>query len=267
MPLEMPPGLWMPPKPGIIRAAPDIRAPYLGAFTMLARTSLLRKTGAAAAPAAYVVTQIGTAVATTNVTSLNLTIPAGGVPAGAAMFLCMMQGQSQFITVSDTAGNSWLQDTSGYTPDFLLLATSYYSFSVAALVSGNTITMFVTGGASGTLAATAFYVTGGPAPLSTANSGSVTATSGTSTTPSAVSATAAATFWLGYVGSVSPTADTFTQDTVNGWAAPPTRISSNTGSPICCIAGGTLAAIATSKTYAPTLGTSRQWACAVASYS
>lgn len=53
MPLDLPPAakLWVPPKPAIIRPAPDIIAPVLG-ITMLARTSLARAKRPAAAAAA-----------------------------------------------------------------------------------------------------------------------------------------------------------------------------------------------------------------------
>ena len=59
------------------------------------------------------------------------------------------------------------------------------------------------------------------------------------------------------------TTGTFTQDTTDGWAAPPTALIGSTQS----IAGGTLVnSGAGSKTFAPTLGTSSKVAMAIAAF-
>lgn len=77
MALDLPPAakLWVPPKPAIIRPAPDIIAPVLG-ITMLARTSLVRAkrpAAAAATPPSYV--NAGALAGSAGTTSLAVSFP------------------------------------------------------------------------------------------------------------------------------------------------------------------------------------------------
>ena len=262
MPLELPHALWMPPKPGILRAAPDIKAPYLG-MLMFARTAFQRanQSSGPAAPA-LAITSIGTASAAAASGTFSITVPAGGVPAGAAIIVCIHVGFGT-RSVADTAGNTYTEESSAsaITP-LSTIGSVFTKYNCAALVSGNTITVTKDTGNAG--AASAFYITGGITGVLTETVfANVDQNNATSTNISANIGSSTAKVWLGIVASDAPTADTFTQP--GGWATPPVRISSNTGSPVVCIAGSTQIAGGSTKTYNPSWSASRNYgSCLVA---
>lgn len=90
MPLDLPPAakLWVPPKPAIIRLAPDIIAPVLG-IAMLARTSLVRaKRPAAAEASAPTFFGAGTAAFDANEGGTNNCSFPSSLAAGDLLFAC-----------------------------------------------------------------------------------------------------------------------------------------------------------------------------------
>lgn len=135
------------------------------------------------------VTNIGTATGSSG-GSLAVTVPAGGVPAGALIVVVVSEGASTVGgSVADTAGNTYTAVTgvfnnaasaSGY-------GRMYYALNATALAQNNTITF--TRQTSGSNAAmSAMYATGiqTASALDTAVTNTAT---GSSTTPSVTSGT------------------------------------------------------------------------------
>lgn len=219
---------------------------------------------------------IGTAQNKTAGTDLVITVPAGGVPAGAMIVVCWANDNNGGVNdnvdaISDTAGNSYDEGLVGQ--GFVRNADGVnagiaFALNVGALSSGNTITLAGNSGAAAKAAA-AFYVTG--IATSSAKDQGGTAT-GTDTTPS-VSTSAGTTqadeITIGIVGTEGPSGDTFTQDASPAYATPPVRIGT-TGAAAASnitLAGGYFIETATgTKTYNPTLGTSRDWAAVIATF-
>lgn len=212
------------------------------------------------------VTNIGTNTSTTS--TCSITVPVGGVPSGA--LICVLvtdRATGTNITgaaFSDTSSNTYniagqiqVAGTNGIT------AISYVK-NCSALVSGNSITYT---GSTSNIALSAFYATGIDIsnPLDTA----VTATNaGTSAAPSVTSGTSSGSGEL-FVGGIAShgTAGTITQDTTNGWAVPFTNVSSGGTAPDREVGGGNqVVPSTTSKTYAPTLAASTDWAIIVVAF-
>lgn len=219
------------------------------------------------------VTTIGTAIdAAGSGATLAVTVPGGGVPSGALIFVGCGEGNNATYSaggsVADTSSNTYteISHSNTSTTDF---GQTFYAKNATALSSGDSITF--TKQTSGDRAAVStFYATGidTSAPLDTA----VTATAnGTSTTPSVTSGTPSVSGEL-FVGFLLEQQNTqlFTQDTGNGWATPPDETgftTSNLGSDHVCIGGGNQVNSGTgTKTFAPTTSFTARWAIFVCGF-
>lgn len=214
------------------------------------------------------VTNIGTAIGST-VASIAITVPAGGVPQGALIIVCVADSSVSIVggSVADTGTNIYTRITGA---DNNNLTTNGFGaiFSApvtTALVPGNSIayTLALTANA----AITAFYAQSlQVSPLD----GAVTNTAtGSSTAPSVAGASppvGSGEFWVGMVSNTGPGTEAFTQDATNAaWAAPPTRVGIAVTGPT--IAGGVVTSGLTSALiYAPTLGTTHPWTAIVVAF-
>lgn len=212
------------------------------------------------------VTTIGTSAGKT-VTSLAVSVPAGGVPAAALILAAIeLSTSANFTSVTDSAGN--LYATLSITMSGGQAVVLAYAQNALALSSGNSITLNLAASTGGA-AMTAFYASGVATAAALDASGTAT---GNSVSPAATTSTAvsqAGDLVVGIVGTTGPMADGFTQDSSNGaYATPPVRIGTTGGGANSTIAGGTFvqAAGSGSQSYAPTLGTSRIWGAIVAAF-
>lgn len=212
------------------------------------------------------ITVVNIGVANAAAPPVSVTVPAGGVPAGAliVVVVCNRTNSAPAGSVTDTAGNTYTAAAganlngaaaNGY-------GRIFYAYNVAALVSGNSIT-FNNTGSTGRTAMSAFYATG----IATASDplvSSATATStGNSAAPTVTSGvpTAANCLFVGGIA-VRTVAATFVQDSTNGaWATPPNTAvngSSTTGARV--FGGSLVVADSSAHTYAPTWTGSDLWA-------
>jgi hypothetical protein len=214
------------------------------------------------------VTNIGTNSGK-GVTTLAVTVPVGGVPAGALIIV----GVTTISAVStpslvDSKSNSYSIAVGGPGTGTL---TIYFVWSgTNALVSGDTITFTAS---SFTGAISALYATGTQTSSTPLDKTGISAIS-TTTTPSANTGTAptvAGELIVGFIGSNGPSGDAFTQDTTDqgGFSTPPIRAGTTAGGATSnqTIAGGSQVWNANSGTafYAPTI-TSRQVQAAIATF-
>ena len=200
---------------------------------------------------AITVTNIGTASGKA-VSSLSITVPVGGVPAGSLIVVAYYNIGGFGASVTDTAGNSYINGpnrNAGWAGGEVEVK---YAFNCAALVSGNTISISIT---STTIAATAFYATGvqtasdpGDAIGTGTSTGSASPTATTSVGGGDGAGTTAVSgeLLVGIIGSNGPSGDSFSQDLTNqgGFSAPPpTRVGTTGGSATsnATIAGGVIA--------------------------
>ena len=212
----------------------------------------------------FTIVDLGTATDTPN-SNCVLTVPAGGVPAGA--LIVVLTGESSGSTagsLADTAGNI-------YTTDFTLLPNGtasgngfgmmFHVANCAALTAGQSITYTKHISADGS-AMSAFYVKGVAASSVVDVSASAT---GSSASPSVTSPTPAQAGDL-FVGVLVSSGSTImhTQDTSHGWAAPPDFVASGF---LPNISGGQKAnPAAAALTFAPTLSASAPWAAAIVAF-
>lgn len=190
--------------------------------------------------------------------TVTITVGAGGVPAGAHIFVCAGDNAvTNDHSVADTAGNTYLSAAS--TTSATIEGIIFRERTGLALSNGNTIVYTLSTGAT-TASVNAFYVTG----LANVASEASAVAAGTSTTPSVTSGTPAGGGDL-FVGLVaSDTTSTFTQDSTNAaWATPPGTVS--TTAPV--LGGGNVVNTTNStRKYAPTLGTSGTWVAMIAGF-
>lgn len=209
-------------------------------------------------------TNIGTN-ASASVSSISVTVGAGGVPANSLICVCASASGISNNALTGTAITDSQSNTYARADNVIINNTStngsIYLFSTyngAALVSGNTITL--TAAASGRLALSCFYVTGQRVtsnPLDAAASTSGGAF-GQSATPSAAMRAAPVvpgSLVVGVIGAGFSAGDTFTQDSTHAAFTTPPNSVSITGS---AIYGGTVVS-SSLLTYAPTISVSRQW--------
>jgi hypothetical protein len=194
--------------------------------------------------AAVAITDLGTANLTG--TSISITVPGGGVPAGATLVACIRDNGSSGVigTMSDSASNSYAKGPNGSQNNAGIIGGAlFYAYNVAALTSGQSIT-YTTTGASDALRLVAFYVTGlleRSSPLDSAVSNS---TFGTSATPSVASGAPSISGEL-FVACVVTNSTSFTQDSTDAaWATPPDTQTSLDGGSVINSGTGAL-------TYAP----------------
>jgi hypothetical protein len=189
-----------------------------------------------------VVTNVGTnANGTGNAT---VTVTGATVPAASLIIVAVAEGGAAAIgTVSDGVNTYSASPTVGVTSKFAIF------YAPNASLSGGTIT-FTKNGSTHNAAMTVAYASNiaTSSPLDTAVTVSTTATSSTPTVTSGTPAQSGELF-IGVIGWTNSAA-IFTQDSGNGWAAPPNN-SGATGAE--AIAGGSQVNVGTgTKTYAPT---------------
>lgn len=212
------------------------------------------------------VTNLGS-VSTINVSPQSFTVGVGGVPAGAGVMVAVCDRTSTGVgqSVADTAGNTYTRVASSQLTT-LTLASLYYADNIAALVSGNSIT--VTTASGGSFVGSIFYVTG--LASSPFDSGSVgTANSSSTASPSVAGGTPAVanSLWVGVLASGSvPTG--ITQDSANGaYATPPTFVRNGSSSTRATVCGGFfVASDQLAKTYAPTYQAATAYAGLIAAF-
>jgi hypothetical protein len=201
---------------------------------------------------------------------ITIAVGAGGVPVGATVFVCCaVTASGASGSIADTGfniysifGSKTNNNSSTNGTGFLFAAAV-----TTALVSGNTIVWTLGSGVS-LAAVNVFYVLGLTVSASTGNvasDGSVAAAAGSSANPSVTSATptVGGDFFVGMVSGTT-LVSSFTQDSTNAaWASPPGQVS--TAAPV--LGGGNVVnPSATTRTYAPTFGTSDTWAALVGGF-
>lgn len=216
---------------------------------------------------AIAVTTIG---ASSQQNSLNVpvVVPAGGVPAGALIYVAVQDmGTTVGGSISDSASNVYTLINSISINNNTANGTlrTYYAKNVAALISGNAIQV-TRGTSSGNCAITAMYATGidTVAPLDA--SVSATAFGNFTTTPSVTSGTPtlAGDLFLGAYGT-NNSSPTITGDTGHGWTTPPpTSLSIFANGYL--YGANQVNASATSKIFSPTTGVSVAYAASICAF-
>jgi hypothetical protein len=210
-------------------------------------------------------TNIGTASDVTGAATVAVTVPVGGVPAGATIFACVGEETATVGgSVADSTGNSYARVAGQVNLIGNANGQLYYAFNVLPLSSGKTVT-FTKNTAASNSVLSAFYATStevynGGDPLDSAVTKSTNGTSGTPTLTSGTPATKNELF-VGVLMAQGGSADTFTQDATNAaWATPPVKIRSAAAGNDPIIEGGSVKhSSATTLIYAPTI-TSASWA-------
>jgi hypothetical protein len=219
-----------------------------------------------------------TSIGTNTVSAGNtvaVTVGAGGVPAGALIVVFVADSSTTasggLCAVADSKGNTYINGAAAGVLQSIGASNAsggsvfFYCYNATALVNGDTITYTLQqigkNAAISALYATGIQTASDPKDTTANTQGSSTAPSSGATTPSI-----GGDLILGYVATDGPPTDTFTQDSTNGaYATPPVRVGVATTGPT--VAGGSLVqGAAAAITYAPTLGTSRNWRVRVISF-
>ncbi|HLK13067.1 MAG TPA: hypothetical protein VKW76_16950 [Candidatus Binatia bacterium] len=217
--------------------------------------------GRPALGAIALVQTIGTSADTTTGTTLSVTVPATGVAAGDSIILTFTMGDvGTAVSAADSAGNVYNVDVQGAATG-LVRTVVLSAHGVIALAPGDVITVTHPSTTVRALSATEFS---GLAPTATLDQTQVAG--GTGTAP-ASGATAPTTqpdeLLIGAIGTDGPVTDAFTAGT--GYTAltgAGTAVGTDvTIDPEFAIVSATGAYAATG-----TLGTSRDWAAAIATY-
>jgi len=196
------------------------------------------------------------------VNTVAVTVPAGGVPVGALIVVCVsdnsVSGTGGLNAVADTGGNVYTSAVQANNNNAAAngCGIMYTANVTKALVNTNTIT-YTLGTATSSAAVAAFYIKGAPTLIEAKNSAT-----GSSTTPSVTSGTPSVAGDL-FIGMVSATTlvSSFTQDSTNAaWASPPGQVSI-AAPPLG--GGNVVNAGAGTRTYAPTFGTTDTWAALI----
>lgn len=209
------------------------------------------------------VTSLGTHHATS--TSSTITVAASAAIGDTVFVIANSDGNGAPV-VTDSKGNTWTKIGSAVGLNGVILngeMTLWYSVLTSALVSGtDTITDTATG--AGSTDINAVKITGlSSTPLDTAVTNTAT---GTGTNPSVTSGTPTASGEC-FIAVVSYRNDagTFTQDTTNGWAAPPNSLFGSAGPTIGSSGGNQVNAGTGTKTFAPTISNT-SWAAAIVGF-
>ena len=206
---------------------------------------------------------IGTNNSLTNSTSIAITVPVGGVPAGATIWVLWQGGEAgSSFGCTDTAGNTYTADLSDAAHAVGNAETHFFRASnVSALVSTNTIIVsWTTNVASKSIIAA--YATGVAA--TTPGTGTPVIAEGTSTAPDSgnTTTTDAAAILIGLVGWQDAGVTTLTED--SDFTAIGTTNETLTNN-IVHLAYRIVSATETNK-YAPAIDVSSSWHCGVAAY-
>ena len=218
---------------------------------------------------------IGTVQNKTSGSTTVLTTTAA-VPAGALICVCFAAdgdgvAGNVIDSVSDSAGNvysSAIQLTGGNV-DTVAGGGIWYAKNAVALASGGSITIDWSGSSTPTAKAiSALYCEGvdTAAPLDKVGANT---SSGTAPSVDTLATTQADELTVGIVGTEGPSSDTFTQDASPAYGNIPVRVGTSGGSAVSNItlSGGYFIESATGvKTYNPTLGTSRDYVVAIATF-
>lgn len=202
--------------------------------------------------------------------NLSITVPAGGVPSGACLFvgLTIRNNPLTNLAITDSASNSYSNITSRALNNSTVNGwlTAWRAENVSTLSSGNTITVSTTDFSAAHVAASVFYATG--INISSPLDGAVTAVaSGNNSTPSVTSGTPAESgeLFIGFLGTRGNT--TYTQDSGNGWATPPNDAASAGTTAGARIDGGNQVNAGTGTlTFAPTLSGANVWATIICGF-
>jgi hypothetical protein len=219
------------------------------------------------------VTNIGTGFSNATATTAAITVPAGGIPAGALIVVAVTENATIAAggSIADSSGtNSYSQITSAAnaTQGF---GAIWYAANVAALVSGNTIT-YTRASSLLDCSISAFYATGilTTSPVDTG----VTASAGpaSSSSPSITSGIPAVSgeLFVAMVSNNSVVSNvnvTFTQDTTHGWAVPFTESIATGASSYAMLDGGNqVNAGSSAKIFNPTLSGAKSVAIMVVGF-
>jgi hypothetical protein len=191
---------------------------------------------------AYDVNSVGTGTSTSG-SSLTITVPAGGIPAGSVIVVAVSDRTSSYGSqgVSDSAGNSYARAAGTF--GLNVCGAFYYAFNVSALTAGQTIT--ITKAGTDHTSASAVYITGtkttdpiNAGATATANATSASQPSVTSGTPSV-----AGCLFLA-MAAVPGATGVYTAD--SNWATPPLSVETGTGGADREVDGGHLTDAGTS---------------------
>lgn len=208
------------------------------------------------------VTDLGTTGNATG-TTLALTVPVGGVPSGAAIVVCVSEN-SQTIggSVTDTAGNTYIATTGVFLNGTVQngFGRMFYCYNASALVSGNTITYTKVGSVQVALAV--LYATGLQTAVDPLDAVVTTTNTGSSTNPNVASGTPSQAGELFVAFAAFRSSATFSQDSGNGWAFPPSSANSGgtSSSQLTVVGGNQVNAGTAALTFSPTISTGRNWA-------
>lgn len=198
---------------------------------------------------AFSVNNIGTGGSTSGA-SFTITVPAGGIPAGALIAVAVSDRATAYGTqaVTDSAGNTYTRGVSAIGSN--VIGAWYYAYNVSALSAGQTIT--VTKSGSDNCAASAVYVTGMASGDPMDSAGSASAFLASSGQPSVTSGTpSTADCLLLAMDAVPGATATYTAD--SNWATPPNSTTTSALGAGRRVDGGYQVLSGTpTKTFAPT---------------
>jgi hypothetical protein len=217
----------------------------------------------------------GTNSTKSTVTSLSVTVPAGGHAAGnlVVLFVGYTTIFSPTVTATDSKGNTWVQlGWIGQNNSSWAASAIFASQLATALLSGDTITFTNSTQTFTQCALNSAEFSGVSVTTDVSNTAAVSATSSTTTPALASNLTTTNTsdLALAVVGLPGPIGDTFTNDAAtwdgSTWTALP-RVGSTGGSAASNATVNSAYLITTATgalNYKPTLGTARSWAEIVA---
>lgn len=157
---------------------------------------------------------LGTASAATAGTTLTITVPAGGVAIGNTMIVTYTGDfAGSAPSISDARSNAWTRDKSGADGANTLRSAIYSAPVTTALLAGDVITLTSSSLSHRSFAANEFHGILVPTAVDASNASSH---NGTSPTTQVVTVTAD-TLIVVALGVAGDSADTYTNDTANGW--------------------------------------------------
>lgn len=200
---------------------------------------------------------IGSASSVTSGTTLTITVPAGGVPAGHTLIVRSLADYTgNGATVTDSRGNTYAQNRSAGNVGTTMRGTISSALIATALQAGDIITItWPSSIATRVALIDEFANVASPTTVDVQNG-----TSNTSTTPStSVTTTNADDLIVGLVGVDGPSTETYTDDTIHQWSGL-TRAGTTGGTTNRTVNGAYRSVGATGTySYAPVLGTSESW--------
>jgi hypothetical protein len=222
------------------------------------------------------VKSVGTATSATSVSSLAVTVPAGGCAVGhlVVVHFAGFNYTSGTVSIADTRSNTWGHPFTKTNSTFGINEV-WYSVLTTALQSSDTITVTVPTGDQ-CYAMTADEFTGLSPVAGQPWANDATGATGTSTTPSDTlnpGATTPAVLWYAGMSVDSLSSETYTEDATNttggNWVSLTPALAASATNPQSIhnaykIPTGSLSS---SQTWAPTLGTSRDWIVNLVAFS